>query len=161
MFRFIVDFGPVRMLTMWLLVYTTRVAYSYYCTSSVVLVVLYNSVWSRKQSKALTYVWTVQKLKTCSPLRFWRPHTSIYYQVLLFGRKKKKMFWRISWAKNTARGVRFLLRFNMYLFLAQCEQVNLFLALALFYLFSLKVLFVSFFCHCHCMSRLSLLHYNL
>ena len=36
-----------------------------------------------------------------------------------------------SWAKNTARGVRFLLGFNMYLFLAQCEQVYLFLALAL------------------------------
>ena len=33
-----------------------------------------------------------------------------------------------SWAKNTARGVRFLLGFNMYLFLAQCEQVYLFLA---------------------------------
>ena len=28
--------------------------------------------------------------------------------------------------KNTARGLRFLLRFNMYLFLAQCEQVYLF-----------------------------------
>ena len=35
-----------------------------------------------------------------------------------------------SWAKNTARGVRFLLGFNMYLFLAQCEQVYLFLVLA-------------------------------
>ena len=33
------------------------------------------------------------------------------------------MFKAFSWAKNTARGVRFLLRFNMYLFLAQCEQV--------------------------------------
>ena len=36
-----------------------------------------------------------------------------------------------SWAKNTARGVRLLLRFNMYLFLAQCKQVYLFLTLAL------------------------------
>ena len=36
-----------------------------------------------------------------------------------------------SWAKNTARGVCFLLVFNMYLFLAQCEQLYLFLALAL------------------------------
>ena len=35
-----------------------------------------------------------------------------------------------SWAKNTARGVRFLLGFSMYLFLAQCEQVYLFLVLA-------------------------------
>ena len=42
----------------------------------------------------------------------------------------------ISWAKNTARGVRILLRFNMYLFLAQCEQVYLLLALALYFFFS-------------------------
>ena len=33
----------------------------------------------------------------------------------------------------TARGVRFLLGFNMYRFLAQCEQAYLFLALALLY----------------------------
>ena len=77
-----------------------------------------------------THIRTVQKLKNCYPLRFWRPHTGIYYQVLLFRRKKMKMFKALSWAKNTARGVRFLLRFNMYLFLAQCEQVYLFLALA-------------------------------
>ena len=38
------------------------------------------------------------------------------------------MFKALSWAKNTARGVRFLLRFNMYLFLAQRDQVYLFLA---------------------------------
>ena len=35
-------------------------------------------------------------------------------------------------AKNTARGVRFLLRVNMYLCLAQCDQVYLFLVLSLF-----------------------------
>ena len=35
-----------------------------------------------------------------------------------------------SWAKNTDRDVRFLLGFNMYLILAQCEHVYLFLALA-------------------------------
>ena len=35
-----------------------------------------------------------------------------------------------SWPKNTARGVRFLLGFNVYLFLALCEQVYLFLAFA-------------------------------
>ena len=40
------------------------------------------------------------------------------------------MFQAFSWAKNTARGVRFLLRFNMHLFLAQSEQVYLILALA-------------------------------
>ena len=45
--------------------------------------------------------------------------------------QKMKMFKVFSWAKNTARGVRFLLRFNMYLFLAQCEQVYLCLARAL------------------------------
>ena len=33
-----------------------------------------------------------------------------------------------SWAKNIARVVRFLLRINMYLLLAQCKQVYLFLA---------------------------------
>ena len=43
----------------------------------------------------------------------------------------------ISWAKNTARGVRILLRFNMYLFLAQCEQVYLFLALSPQYTWSI------------------------
>ena len=31
-----------------------------------------------------------------------------------------------SWAKNTTRGVRFLLGFDVYLFWAQCEQVLLF-----------------------------------
>ena len=34
--------------------------------------------------------------------------------------------------QNNARGVRFLLDFNMCLFLAQCEQVYLFLVLAQF-----------------------------
>ena len=43
---------------------------------------------------------------------------------------QKKMFNAFSWAKNTARGVHFLLGFNMYLILAQCEQVYLFLAVA-------------------------------
>ena len=38
-----------------------------------------------------------------------------------------------SWAKNAARGVRFLLGFNMYLILAHCEQVYMFLALAPLY----------------------------
>ena len=42
-----------------------------------------------------------------------------------------------SWAKNTARGVRFLLGFDMYLFLAICEQVYLFLALSLINIFIL------------------------
>ena len=49
--------------------------------------------------------------------------------------QKMKMFKAFSWAKNTARGVRFLLRFNMYPFLAQCQQVHLFLAFALYLLF--------------------------
>ena len=34
--------------------------------------------------------------------------------------------------QTTARGVRFLFGFSMYLFLAQCEQVYLILALALY-----------------------------
>ena len=40
------------------------------------------------------------------------------------------MFNAFSWAKNTARGVRFLLGFNMYLISAQCEQVYLFCQLS-------------------------------
>ena len=40
--------------------------------------------------------------------------------------EKTKMCYAFSWSKNTAHGVRFLLRFNMYLFLAQCEQRYLF-----------------------------------
>ena len=47
------------------------------------------------------------------------------------------MCYAFSWAKNTARGVRFLLRFNMYLFLA---QVYLFLALALLHKYHTGVL---------------------
>ena len=43
------------------------------------------------------------------------------------GAKKQKNN-AFSWAKNTARGVRFLLGFNMYMFLAQCEQLYHFLA---------------------------------
>ena len=55
--------------------------------------------------------------------------------IRLLFRRKKNTFEGFSWAENTARGVRFLLRFSMYLFLAQCEQVYLFLALiSLFYL---------------------------
>ena len=40
----------------------------------------------------------------------------IFTTVLLFRRKKEKKINAFSWAKNTARGVRFLLGFNMYLF---------------------------------------------
>ena len=42
-------------------------------------------------------------------------------------RDKKKHF---SWAKNTVRGVRFLLRFNFHMRWAQFYQVHLFLAFA-------------------------------
>ena len=48
------------------------------------------------------------------------------------------MFQGFSWTKNTARGVLFLLRFNMYLFLAQCEQVYLFLAFVLFFTLDIR-----------------------
>ena len=53
------------------------------------------------------------------------------YLLLLFRRNKKKMLEGFSWDKITAHDVRFLLRFIMYLFLAHCEQVYLFLAVAL------------------------------
>ena len=46
-------------------------------------------------------------------------------------RRKKAKKITLSWAKNTARGVRFLIRFNMYLIWVQCEQVYLFLGRAL------------------------------
>ena len=68
------------------------------------------------------------KTQKLLPIKILEAYTGIYYQVLLFRRKKIKMFKAFSWAKNTARGVRFLLRFNMYLFWAQCEQVYVFLA---------------------------------
>ena len=49
------------------------------------------------------------------------------YSLLLFTRKKKNDWFLM--AKNTpARGVCYLLRFNMYLFLAQGDQVYLFFA---------------------------------
>ena len=118
------DFSPVRKLTMWLLVLRE----SYIAIHSEVLVVLYNSEWvrSRKQSKH-SHVWTIQKLKNCyDPFKILE---AAYLLLLLFRRKKKKLN-AFSWAKNTARGVRFLLGFNMYLILARCEQVYLFLVLA-------------------------------
>ena len=46
---------------------------------------------------------------------------------MLFRRKKKKCL-KVPHGPKPARGVRFLLRFNMYLFLAQYEQMYLFLA---------------------------------
>ena len=84
-----------------------------------------------KTVEALTYIPGVydphKNEKTCFQLKFWRPHIV----RLRFRRKKKvKCFQAFSWAKNTARGVRFMFRFNMYLFLAQCEQIYLFLALS-------------------------------
>ena len=48
------------------------------------------------------------------------------YSLLLF-RCEKKVY-GFPMARNTARGVRFLLRFSIYLFLTQSEQVYLFLA---------------------------------
>ena len=50
---------------------------------------------------------------------------------LLLFRRKIFFFTLFPLAKHTAGGVRFLLGFNVYLFLAQCEQVHLFSALAL------------------------------
>ena len=67
------------------------------------------------------------KTQKLLPINFWGPQ--IYYCCL--GAKRNMFQGFVWWAKNTARGVRFLLRFNMYLFLAQCEQVYLCLARAL------------------------------
>ena len=55
------------------------------------------------------------------------------------------MFQAFSWAKNTARGVRFLLRFNMHLFLAQSEQVYLILALSRTIMTACQLPLVAFF----------------
>ena len=65
------------------------------------------------------------KTEQCYPSRFWGSH--IYY---CSSGAKTKCFKVSHDTKNTVGGVRFLLRFNMDLFLAQCEQVYLFLALA-------------------------------
>ena len=74
-----------------------------------------------KTIKALTYEYV--KYKNCYRVRF----GGRIFTTAVQAQKKGHSF---SWAKNTARGVCFLLTFNMYLFLAQCEQVYLFLALA-------------------------------
>ena len=84
------------------------------------------------------YVWTIQKLKNCFvPINILEAeylllldYTKLLYYTRLLFRRKKKNVSSLSWAKNTACGVRLLLRFNMYLFLAQCEHVYLFLAVA-------------------------------
>ena len=46
--------------------------------------------------------------------------------LLLFRLTKTRYALTFRWAKNAARGVRFLLCFNMYLVLAQGEQVSVF-----------------------------------
>ena len=43
----------------------------------------------------------------------------------MFRRKTILKFWLLM-AENTVRGVRLFLRFHMYLFLAQCDQIYLF-----------------------------------
>ena len=74
-----------------------------------------------KTIKALIY--EHMKHETYS-VSFWRLH--IYYCCL--GANIYMYTWYImyvygfSWAENTARGVRFVRRFDMYLFLAQCDQ---------------------------------------
>ena len=87
-------------------------------------------MWSRKQSKH-SRIYEYEPYETLK--NFYDPlkiSEAAYLLLLLFTRKKKT-FNAFSWAKNTARGVRFLLGFiNRYLFLAQCEQVYLFSALA-------------------------------
>ena len=77
----------------------------------------------------------MQKVKNCyDPFKILEvAYLLLLILLLLFRRKKKKMLSAFSWAKNTTRGVRFLLGFNMYLFLAQCEQV--YLLLAIYHLF--------------------------
>ena len=69
-----------------------------------------------------------QNLKNCSCYSRHQDFGGRIFTAADQAQKKKSS--KLSPAKNTARGVRFLLCFNMYLFLAQCEQVYLFLALA-------------------------------
>ena len=76
----------------------------------------------------------MQKLKNCyDPLKIWEAAylllSTVPYSTAVQA-QKIIMFTAFLWAKNTARGVRFLLGFNMYLILARCEQVYLFLVLA-------------------------------
>ena len=69
------------------------------------------------------YELTVQKLKNGYPSKILEAaHLLVLIVLLLFRRKNNDAF---LWTKNTSRGVR-LLGFNMYQFLAQCEQVYLF-----------------------------------
>ena len=67
-----------------------------------------------KYIKALTYVlyepYQNSKLLSIKTLE------AAYLLLLLSRRKKKMVLNAFSWAKNTARGGRFLLRFSMYLF---------------------------------------------
>ena len=75
----------------------------------------------------------MQKLKNCyDPLNILEAAylllSTVPYSTAVQA-QKIIMFTAFLWAKNTARGVRFLLVFNMYLFLAQFEQVYLFLAI--------------------------------
>ena len=93
------------------------------------------------------------KLKNCyDPLKILEAAYSLLYCC---SGAKIIMFNAFSWAKNTARGVHFLLGFNIYLILAQCEQVYLFLALAHF---NTRVL--TFFCGCTIMCQDQCLHFS-
>ena len=79
-----------------------------------------------KNSKTLTYLLKILEAA----------YLLLLIVLLLFSGAKSILSTSIyikyfSWAKNTVRGVHFLLGFNIYLILAQCEQVSLFLALAL------------------------------
>ena len=64
----------------------------------------------------------MQKLKNCyDPLKIWEAAylLIVLYTVLLFRRKKNNVLRFLTGQKHrSARGVRFLLRFNKYLFLA-------------------------------------------
>ena len=64
----------------------------------------------------------MQKLKNCyDPLKIWEAAylLIVLYTVLLFRRKKNNVLRILTGQKHrSARGVRFLLRFNKYLFLA-------------------------------------------
>ena len=78
-----------------------------------------------KAIKALTYVWTIQKLETVT-----QDFGGLIFTTAVQEGKKKSF--NVSHGSDTARGVRFYFVLRCTFFLAHCEQVYLFLALVPF-----------------------------
>ena len=82
------------------------------------------------QSTHVRIIWTSTKTQKLFPIKKIGGRIFATTTAVVQAQKNQKVD-AFSWAQNTARGVRFLLDFHMSLILAQCQQVYLFLALAL------------------------------